>query len=325
VPLVLRQAPVQPAVGSADVSKAAAEPQVPLLRARPRVDARDRIRLPGSDWLFAKFYLPADRITDLMTGPVADLCSMAENSGLARRWFFLRYSDPEPHLRVRWQGEPELLLHQMLPQVTSFAQQLIDAGRIQKLVIDSYELEIERYGGLEGTEISERIFHADSKTVLGLLSLPTLSIASNETEVAALTVHTLLADLGLDAEARLALYRRMAATSDESLGRRAGEDYRQRKTRLRRLLGSDGAAELDPSGQVGALLDAQRAELAAAGSDLVRLATEGRLTDHPDSIWPSYVHMHHNRLIGAALPSNEAHLMHLLRRTQEGLLLSARQ
>ena len=321
VPLVLLPAPVQPAVGPADVS----EPRVPLARARPRVDVRDRIRLPGSDWLFAKFYLPADRVTDLLTGPVADLWSMAENSGLARRWFFLRYSDPEPHLRVRWQGEPELLLHQMLPQVTSFAQQLIDAGRLQKLVIDSYEREIERYGGLEGTEISERIFDADSRTVLGLLGLPTLNIASDATEVAALTVHTLLADLGLDAEARLALYRRAAATADQSLGRRAGEDYRQRKTRLRRLLGPDGATELDPSGQLGALLDGQRAELTTAGSDLVRLAAEGRLTEPPDRIWPSYVHMHHNRLIGIAPAPNEAHLMHLLRRTQEGLLLSARK
>jgi thiopeptide-type bacteriocin biosynthesis protein len=325
VPLVLRQAPVQRPTGSPGASTAVAEPRPSLVRARPRVDARDRIRSPGSDWLFAKFYLPADKITDLLTGPVADLCNMAENSGLARRWFFLRYSDPEPHLRVRWQGEPELLLHQMLPQVTSFAQQLINAGRLQKLVIDSYEREIERYGGLEGTEISERTFDADSRTVLGLLGLPTLSIASDGTEVAALTVHKLLADLGLDAKARLALYRRAAATGDESLARRAGEDYRERKMRLRRLLGPDGATELDPSGQLGTLLDMQQAELTVAGSDLVRLAAEGRLTEPPERIWPSYVHMHHNRLIGGALAPNEAHLMHLLRRTQEGLLLSARK
>jgi thiopeptide-type bacteriocin biosynthesis protein len=323
VPLVLRQARGEPAVGSADVSTTAAEPRVPLVRARPRVDARDRIRLPGSDWLFAKFYLPADRITELLTGPVADLCSMADNSGLARRWFFLRYSDPEPHLRVRWQGEPELLLHQLLPQVTSFAEQLVDAGRLQKLVIDSYEREVERYGGLAGTEISERIFDADSRTVLGLLGLPTVSIASDGIEVAAVTVHTLLADLGLDAEARLALYRGAAATSDESVGRRAGEDFRQRKTLLRRLLGPEGATGLDPSGRLGALLELQRAELATAGSDLVRLAAEGRLPDPLDSMWPSYVHMHLNRLIGGAPVPNEAHLMHLLRRTQEGLLLSA--
>lgn len=323
VPLVLRQAPVQP---SDDVSPAAAEPRIPLVRARPRVvDIRDRIRVPGSDWLFVKFYLSADRITDLLTGPVADLCSMAENSGLAQRWFFLRYSDPDPHLRIRWQGEPDRLLHQMLPQVTSFAQQLVDAGRLQKIVIDSYEREIERYGGLEGTEVSERVFEADSRTVLGLLGLPTLSTISDATDVAALTVHALLADLGLDAEARLALYRRAAATSDESIGRRAGEDYRQRKTRLRRLLGPEGATELDPSGQLGALLEGQRAELTAAGSDLVRLAAEGKLTEHPDSVWPSYVHMHHNRLIGVGPAPTEAHLMHLLRRTQEGLLLSARQ
>ena len=46
---------------------------------------------------------------------LADLLDMAENSGLARRWFFVRYSDPDPHLRVRWQGEPDALLRHLLP------------------------------------------------------------------------------------------------------------------------------------------------------------------------------------------------------------------
>ena len=284
-------------------------------------------RCPGPparhDWLFAKFYLPPDRITDLLTGPVLDLCSVAENSGLARRWFFLRYADPEPHLRVRWQGEPDLLLHQLLPQVTAFAQQLIEAGQVRALMIDTYERELDRYGGAEGTDVSERIFHADSATVQQLLGLPPGVV--DRTELAALTVHTLLTDLGLDAEARHALYRRQVSGTDEALGRTAGEEYRRRKSGLRRALGPDGAAGLDPSGRVSAVLDRQRGPLAEAGAELRRLADGGQLTCGLDELWPSYLHMHHNRLVGTSGVPGEALLLHLLRRTQEGLLLSGRQ
>lgn len=292
--------------------------------ARMAVAVRDRVRPPGSDWLFAKFYLPADRITDLLTGPVADLCAMAENSGLAQRWFFLRYADPGSHLRIRWQGAPDRLLQQLLPQVTDFAGQLIETGRLERLVIDTYERELDRYGGPDGTDVSEAVFHADSATVQHLLALPGPAGHPDRTELAALTVHTLLVDLGLDAEDRLAFYRRQVAGADEESGRRAGEDYRQRKDRLRRALGPGGAEHLDPTGAVGLVLDDQRLPLRAAASRLRALAGQGGLTLPPEDLWPSYVHMHHNRLVGGGGQSSEVHLLHLLRRTQEGLLLSAR-
>ena len=323
VPLVLRPAPG----AAADVAPASHALPVPasgpVFRRRSTPDIGVRVRPPGSDWLFAKFYLPPDRITDLVTGPVLDLCSVAENSGLARRWFFLRYADPEPHVRVRWQGEPDRLLHQLLPQVTAFAQQLIDAGQIRALMIDTYERELDRYGGERGTDVSERIFHADSATVQQVLGLPAGAV--DRTDLAALTVHTLLTDLGLDAEARLALYRRQVSGSDEALGRTAGEEYRRRKPGLRRVLGPDGPAGLDPSGRVGAVLDRQRGPLGEAAAELRRLAAAGELTCDLDDLWPSYLHMHHNRLVGANGVPGEALLLHLLRRTQEGLLRSGRQ
>lgn len=65
---------------------------------------------------------------------------------LAHRCFSVTTRRTSGSVSVRRQGEPDLLLRHLLPQVTSFAQQLIEAGQIRALVIDTYERELEGYG-----------------------------------------------------------------------------------------------------------------------------------------------------------------------------------
>lgn len=283
-------------------------------RGPTRLGVRDRVRLPGSDWLFAKFYAPFEQLNRLLISDLADLIEMAENSGLARRWFFLRYSDPEPHLRIRWQGDPELLLRHLLPQVSAFAEQLCANGRLSKLVIDTYEREVERYGGPAGLEVCEDIFHVDSASVRRLLRLSGWQL----TDLAVASTASLLAGLGLDAAQRITFYEtQIALVEDPQIGRSAGDDYRARKTTLRTLLG--------PHPDPGPLSDALRslqASLAPLGEALRTAETSGSLTGGVAALWPSLAHMHHNRLVGPAVSPPEPHLLHLLLRTERGLSLS---
>src|SRR5262249_1692374 len=81
VPLVLRADERSPAAAA--------------LQPRP-LDAAataERLRLPGSDWLFAKLYGPRALEDDLLTGPVAELCQRILEMRAADDWFFIRYSD----------------------------------------------------------------------------------------------------------------------------------------------------------------------------------------------------------------------------------------
>jgi class I lanthipeptide synthase len=331
VPLVLRPTRATPAVSAAgDGSAAATAPLgigTPVDQRRPGgalrpATVRDRLRPPGSDWLFAKFYGPREREDELLTGPLADLCGMTEASGLASSWFFLRYADPEPHVRIRWHGDPELLLRQLLPHLSDVAQALVDAGALTRFALDTYERELDRYGGPDGLDVCERIFHADSQAVQPLLALPPAS-ESDLTELTVRSVDSLLAGLGLDPAARLAFYlRQTSSTEDEAARRRAGEDYRARKTRLRTLLGepaTDTGSDL-----VADILAARATVLADAAADLNRLAAGGRLWSPVGNLYPSLVHMHINRLAGSLDGPTETHLLHLLQRTRHGLQASAR-
>ena len=89
---------------------------------------RDRIRAPGSDWLFAKLYSPPALHDDLLTGPVSELCEQALAADTADDWFFIRYADPDPHLRLRFHGQPDRLAGKLLPEVFAWPARCSAAG-----------------------------------------------------------------------------------------------------------------------------------------------------------------------------------------------------
>jgi thiopeptide-type bacteriocin biosynthesis protein len=126
-------------------------------------------RPPGSDWLFLKAYTGPDLEDDLLSGPVRTLVADAAALGV-RDWFFLRYGDPERHIRLRFHGEPGHLLGTLLPHVTTWAADQLAAGLCRRFAVDTYEREIERYGGLAGCELMEQVAATDSDAALAILA-----------------------------------------------------------------------------------------------------------------------------------------------------------
>ncbi len=76
----------------------------------PPAGNRDRTFLPGSEWLYAKLYTGAATADRLLSDVVGPLVREALDSGAADRWFFIRYSDPGRHLRLRLHGTASDLL-----------------------------------------------------------------------------------------------------------------------------------------------------------------------------------------------------------------------
>ena len=77
--------------------------------------------------------------------------------------------DPDPQLRLRFRGEPGRLTGGLLPRLCEWAGGLVAAGACDRFAVDTYERELERYGGPEGMAAAEDLFAADSRCVAGLL------------------------------------------------------------------------------------------------------------------------------------------------------------
>jgi len=296
VPLVLRESVV-----------------VPSTPVRATVPPAARLRLPGSDWLYLKLYGPRTFEDELIAGPLRSFCESATAGGLIDGWFFLRYTDPAPHLRVRFHGDPHTLLGPLMRQVCGWSTELVTRGSRTGYSFDTYDREVERYGGEVFIDLAEVVFAADSTAAAALVGLGRGGeLAWDAITLALLSVDDLLDALGLDEHERLDLY--AGATP---LSRRDGAEYRRRQDQLRSLLGGRLRASAAPGFEaVADVLGARRLGLAPAASALRTLDRDARLLVPLAAVCRSFVHLHVNRL--GATPSEQL-ILQLLHRTRLGL------
>jgi thiopeptide-type bacteriocin biosynthesis protein len=275
----------------------------------------DRVRPPGSDWLFAKLYCPRAFEDDLLTGPVAELCQQAIAMGAANDWFFLRYTDPEPHLRLRFRGRSERLTGELMPHLCVWADGLFADGLCTRLCFDTYDRELERYGGTAGTAAAEAVFGADSRAVIEMLRLSREGLLGMDlTSLAVLSIDDLLTGLGASEAERVDWYRERASSRTV-----AGDEYRRRKDALRGLLGDPEQIRNQPGGDALArVLAARRNELEPIARRLDALTAAQELSQPKSMLFRSYVHLHCNRLL-AGDRSAEEQVLGLLARTRYGL------
>ncbi|MDE2365434.1 MAG: lantibiotic dehydratase [Betaproteobacteria bacterium] len=273
------------------------------------VSAANRLRPPGSDWLFAKLYCPAVLEEEFLTGPVRDFCHDVSRKGLASGWFFVRYNDPDPHIRLRFRGDPNRLIAQLLPEVCSWGGDMIAEGVCQRVAFDTYDREIERYGGAAGMSAVEALFTADSPAAVDLLAVLRKNADLDRLTLAVASVDDLLKSMGLDVNQRRAWYKARVRSPHSS-----GADFRERKTTLRALFGSaDGFAKLGGTAEIVQIFAERQRSLAPIAKRLDALESRGELNQKRDVILQSVIHMHCNRLAGADRSIEERALGLLLR------------
>ena len=274
---------------------------------------------PGSEWLYVKLFT-GTATADQVLRRIASVLAWALTSGGADQWFFLRYGDPDWHLRLRIHGAPNRLLHETLPLLTRVTAPLLDSGELWRLQLDTYEREVERYGGGTGIRLAERIFHADSDAVLAIVrDLTGDAGAELRWRVALRGVDLLFDDLGLTLEQK----RGIAAAAQRGYGREFGADGAFQQAVSRRYRRERAAVEalLDPEREPPAGLAAslralhkRSAALAWPARELRAAARAGRLTVNLPELALSLAHLHVNRVLRSAQRAQELVIYEMLGR-----------
>ncbi|WP_226701763.1 lantibiotic dehydratase [Priestia aryabhattai] len=125
----------------------------------------NRVYLPGSEWLYIKMYGCGSREEELLGYHLSEFIKQEKSLGSFDQYFFMRYADPEQHIRLRFKGDSGKLLSDLLPKFNSWAMNLKNIGILSKFSIDTYNPEIERYGGPELLSLAERVFYHDSELI----------------------------------------------------------------------------------------------------------------------------------------------------------------
>jgi thiopeptide-type bacteriocin biosynthesis protein len=219
-----------------------------------------------------KIYTGTATLDRLLTESLDPVIRRALGTGAADRWFFLRYGDPEWHLRLRFHGRSARLLGEVLPALHEALAQGLSDGRLWKIQIDTYEREVERYGGPEGILLAEAAFHVDSEIALRIANMLGGEQGSEARwRLALYGIDRLLDDLGfdLDQKLRLVRYRKEDFAREFRIDKggriRLGTRYRRERAALQALfLAGDEACASERPGDHELAPALARAELGLA-------------------------------------------------------------
>jgi thiopeptide-type bacteriocin biosynthesis protein len=286
---------------------------------------------PGSEWLYAKLYTGAATADRVLRQVVAPVVAGSTQGGASAPWFFIRYGDPHWHVRVRVQGEPVWLMTNLLPALHQAAAPLLESGQLWRIQLDTYEREVERYGGPRGMLLSERLFQADSAAVLAIVNLLDGDAgAVARWRLALRGMDLLLTDLGFDAAAKHAVVKRARAgfasefRADKHFFGQLGEKFRNERQALIGIL--DPEYDVTHPLAPGFAVLAQRSTwLAPVAAELRAAEQAGQLSTPLPDLALSYLHMHANRLLRSAQRAQELVLYDFLDRLYEARAARLRQ
>jgi thiopeptide-type bacteriocin biosynthesis protein len=285
---------------------------------------------PGSEWLYCKLYLAASLADQVLRSVVFPVVRAAMSSGAATSWFFIRYGDPDWHIRLRVQGPPARLLDEVFPSLVEACSPLMAERLVRGVHLETYEREVDRYGGPTGVILSERLFHADSEAVLDVIERESRLAGQNTGQrwrLALVGIDRLLADLGLDLPAKRALVREAGERLSREFHRSGGlqqrlnERYRSERPGLESLL--LGSPREEAAAEGAGLTDRfpcfEHRSLAVQPivAALREAERTGRLTKPLGWLTGGFVHLHANRMLRSAGRAQELVLYDFLSRLYE--------
>jgi thiopeptide-type bacteriocin biosynthesis protein len=124
------------------------------------------ISLPGGDWLYFEIYCHPSRSNAVLTIQIATFLKEGEQK--IRKWFFIRYEDPKPHLRLRLQLKDTSQGYLFINRLNSLLEEDCLKGLISDIQIKTYFREVQRFGVTRITLV-EIFFYTDSRLILSLL------------------------------------------------------------------------------------------------------------------------------------------------------------
>lgn len=289
--------------------------------ARQLQQAIQRNFAPGSQWLNIKIYAGQSTAELVLSEIITPLLRQWQQQGLFKQWFFIRYGDPDWHLRLRLYGEPTALYGKVLPMLQQQLGPWLESGRIHRTDLFTYQREVERYGGDAAMALAEQVFQADSDMVLGSLALISQYDESVRWRMALLGLDAMLTAFNYD----LVQKRELISGLRQGFGQefqehvqlrtQLGKKYRDYQTQLRLdFQALDSGSDEQPLQQMLKIREQFLQQLQPIVSEMLLLQQQDQLSCTLDVLLHSLLHMFNNRIFKAYGREQEFVVYDFLRR-----------
>lgn len=259
--------------------------------------------IPGSEWLYYKLYCGVKMADRILSDALKPLCEKLEAGGLIDKWFFVRYNDPDFHIRLRFHAANKAHIVPLMNDAYACLEPLVETGYIHRLQLDTYNRELERYGS-NTIELAETLFCHDSIACISMLELTGGDERENLRWLWALrAVDALLTGFGFtpaEKLAQLAPLRDAYAREfnmDKPLRLQLDDKYRQHRESISQFMTEQSS--------LTAILDKRSAAVAPVTAGILELHHNSRLQVPLSSLLSACIHMMLNRIILADARKHE--------------------
>ncbi|QKZ11296.1 lantibiotic dehydratase [Spirosoma sp. KUDC1026] len=288
-------------------------PRIPGLPPQPVTMPQRRFSI-GSEWLYLKLYVGEKSADTVLINGLYPVIQQLLEKRIISQFFFLRYNDPDPHLRLRFRGNPHMEFYShVIRAIEQILHRYVQGGIVHKIQVDTYQRELERYG-VDQIDRCEALFCTDSLATLHFLDRTGDACDEQIRFMFAISkIDHLLIEANLCLSERHALLQILKDrfflefNGDSALRKQLNEKYRQYQPDMKQVLGQrNGSSGSDQT------------------TELYLLATELSDRNVLFSILSSLIHMAVNRLFPYKQRAYELIIYHCLTKYYDSTLATSR-
>ena len=129
-----------------------------------------RIYIPGDHWLYYKIYCGARTADTILTNTLKPITEELINQEIISKWFFIRYNDPDFHLRIRFYVNNTKDSIEVIQRIQRALQFYVKNDIVHTVQLDTYKREFERYG-TNTIDASEVLFYHESHMLISVIEI----------------------------------------------------------------------------------------------------------------------------------------------------------
>ena len=257
----------------------------------------NRMFIPGSEWVYFKIYTGTKTADAILKNDIFRYVREMLTSATIDKWFFIRFSDPDFHIRLRLHLKEKQVINHIFSRFYETFFPLFNTGFIWNIQCDTYRREMERYGS-NSISLAEDYFYLDSEYIIRFLYL-----LGNENpekqrwQLALILIDSFLSAFSFELKQRKELLNTMADNSKKEFGfthnnatKQLNDKYRFFRKEIENMMVWE-----NESTEIINLIKARRQVIIPVAQQIIALEQSGELQVSMQVLFTSLIHMTMNR------------------------------
>ncbi len=252
----------------------------------------------GDEWSYFKIYSGPKTLENILIHELNDVVMELFQTNIIDQFFFIRYADPDYHLRIRFHLPDVSKLNTVIQLLKIKLKYYLDHRLVWSVCTDTYSRELERYGNLTMPDV-EKLFCLDSLTIIHFFK--ETEDAGNDQirwQWGIKCMDLLLEQFGLSLEDKVDFYKMIndgysrEFNINKSMRMQLDKKYRNEVKQISNIISLGNGNSFPGLSHIFEYMKKSQPIIRA----IVELSLKGSLEIPLNNLLSSLVHMHFNRL-----------------------------